>query len=175
MLVCFNKFMRSFVNKFSKLKITHCISSPLFLYMAAFLRTARAESTVDLEGRLGTSSFKLSSSQPSYSSDSGEWSFWNFSRMSSSVITGAVAMPSLSTSPIISAEISSTPYLDRHLLDHLNFLENFLKCVSMQHKSDWSSESVLAACWDSVLIPDFLKQSMMVSLVTASQEATSIG
>ena len=86
MSLCFNEFMRSFVNKFSNLKITHCISSPVLLNREAFLRTPRADSTSDLEGRSGTSSFKRSSSQPSSSSDSGEWSFWSCSRMSSSVL-----------------------------------------------------------------------------------------
>ena len=51
MSLCFNEFMRSFVNKFSNLKITHCISSPALLNREAFLRTSRADSTSDLEGR----------------------------------------------------------------------------------------------------------------------------
>ena len=72
MSLCFNEFMRSFVNKFSNLKITHCISSPVLLNRETFLRTSRADFTSDLEGRSGTLSLKLSSSQPSSSSDSGE-------------------------------------------------------------------------------------------------------
>ena len=51
MSLCFNEFMRYFVNKFSNLKITHCISSPVLLNREAFLRTSRADSTSDLEGR----------------------------------------------------------------------------------------------------------------------------
>ena len=59
MSLCLNEFMRSFVNKFSNLKITHCISSPVLLNREEFLRASRADSTSDLEGRSGTSSFNF--------------------------------------------------------------------------------------------------------------------
>ena len=62
MFVCFEAKNLSLENKFSNLKRKLYILSPVLLNRAAFLRTSRADSTTNLEGRSGATSFNVSPS-----------------------------------------------------------------------------------------------------------------
>ena len=60
---CFEDLNLSSVNNFSNLLMVRLISSPLLLYKAALRITSIADSTRNLDGRLGATSSSSSSSQ----------------------------------------------------------------------------------------------------------------
>ena len=73
MFVCFESNNFSLEKKFSNLKRKLCISAPVVLCRAVFLRKPKADSTASLEGHSGVTSFTLSSSQSLSSTSDSTW------------------------------------------------------------------------------------------------------
>ena len=73
MFVCFESNNFSLEKKFSNLKRKLCISAPVVLCRAVFLRKPKADSTANLEGHSGATSFTLSSWQSLSSTSGSAW------------------------------------------------------------------------------------------------------